>query len=72
MDGVHGDRQHLLREILAVERVAEQMLVRLDWLLACWVASTQWPLRAQHPMQPAADAGVSVPISFTQAFFCRR
>lgn len=64
LDGVHGDRRTRREKFLAIERIAEQMLVRLD--LATGVLGYIDPANGRYVLNTqcnlAADAGVSAPV----------
>lgn len=64
LDGVHGDRRTRLEKFATIERVAEQLLVRLD--LATSVLGYLDPQNGRYVLNTqcniAADAGVSAPV----------
>ncbi|WP_226439431.1 hypothetical protein [Pseudomonas sp. MWU16-30316] len=64
LDGVHGDRRTGREKFLAIERVAEQILVRLD--LATGVLGYTNPANGRCVLNTqcnlAADAGISAPV----------
>jgi len=63
LDGVHGDRRTRREKFLAIERVAEQLLVRLD--LATSVLGYIDPANGRYVLNTqcgiAEDAGISAP-----------
>ena len=63
LDGVHGDRRTRLEKFTAIERVAEQVLVRLD--LATGVLGYIDPQNGRYVLNTqrgiAEDAGISAP-----------
>jgi hypothetical protein len=63
LDGVHGDRRTRLEKFVAIERVAEQLLLRLD--LATGVLGYIDPANGRYVLNTqcgiAEDAGISAP-----------
>jgi hypothetical protein len=63
LDGVHGDRRTRLEKFVAIERVAEQLLLRLD--LATSVLGYIDPVNGRYVLNTqcgiAQDAGISAP-----------
>lgn len=63
LDGVHGDRRTRLEKFVAIERVAEQVLLRLD--LATGVLGYIDPANGRYVLNTqcgiAEDAGISAP-----------
>jgi hypothetical protein len=63
LDGVHGDRRTRLEKFVAIERVAEQLLLRLD--LATSVLGYIDPANGRYVLNTqcgiAEDAGISAP-----------
>ena len=64
LDNVHGDRRLRVEKFQAIERVAEQLLVRLDLAtgVLCYIDAENGRFVLNTQCNIAADAGISAPV----------